>query len=167
METKMSESTSITSADVGELPASVVVEAPAPLPPPKKFYSPSTRGFYSSEINDAMPVDAVEITVDEWHALREAESTGKIIRPGPNGKPFADEKNAQEKSVALICERDNLLAGTDWLVNRHRDEVEATGATTLAPDKYRALQTWRMALRNLTAMSGFPNVSIPARPDGV
>ena len=76
-----------------------------------KFYSPSTRGFYSEDVHGArrvqvmqgededrrlvevdnptskIPADAVEITDEEWAALLEGQATGKVIQPGANGHP--------------------------------------------------------------------------------
>jgi hypothetical protein len=67
--------------------------APIPNPTPanpKKHYSATVRGFFSEEIHGAnLPVDAVEITTDEWQALLAAQTSGKQIVPGPDGKPIA------------------------------------------------------------------------------
>jgi hypothetical protein len=44
------------------------------------FYSPSTRGFYVSDLHgDAIPADAVGITPEERAALRAGESQGQRI----------------------------------------------------------------------------------------
>jgi hypothetical protein len=53
------------------------------------FYSKSKKGFYDSSIHgDAIPADAVEITVEEHRALLGAQSTGQIITSGSDGKPI-------------------------------------------------------------------------------
>lgn len=62
---------------------------PVPLRAPKRFYAASTRGFYSDDIHGTMPGDALEITTDQWSALLQAQSQGKQIAPGPDGKPIA------------------------------------------------------------------------------
>lgn len=53
------------------------------------FYSPSTRGFYDSDIHPAVPDDAVKISRDMHHKLLQAQVEGHVIEPGPGGKPRA------------------------------------------------------------------------------
>lgn len=52
------------------------------------FYSAQTGGFYDRAIHgDKIPADAVEITREEWQALLDGQSQGKIIVAGKGGKP--------------------------------------------------------------------------------
>ena len=54
------------------------------------YYSPSTRGFYDSAIHgDNIPPDAVDVTTEAHAALMQAQSEGKAIVPGPDGRPVA------------------------------------------------------------------------------
>lgn len=56
------------------------------------FYSPSTNGFYTSEIHgDNIPADAVEITVKEHQAILEGQSQGKLIVADENGRPILQD----------------------------------------------------------------------------
>lgn len=56
------------------------------------FYSKSTNGFYDSEIHgNNIPVDAVEISVEEHAALLEGQNNGKIIAADPNGRPVLQD----------------------------------------------------------------------------
>lgn len=52
--------------------------------------------------------------------------------------------------------RDQLLGDTQWLVQRHRDQIEVAEPTTLTDDQYKALLTYRQALRDITKQEGFP-----------
>lgn len=53
----------------------------------KMYYSPTTRGFYTREIHQEIPSDAIEIT-DQYHReLIDGESNGKAISPGDDGYP--------------------------------------------------------------------------------
>lgn len=62
--------------------------------------------------------------------------------------------------------RDSELAASQWLVERHRDQVEAGSATTLTTDQYSALQVYRQALRDWPMAADFPAASSrPAAPD--
>ena len=53
------------------------------------LYSKSTNGFYDPAINGDIPKDAVEITVDQWQSLMDAQSSGKVIQSDVNGNPEA------------------------------------------------------------------------------
>lgn len=55
------------------------------------FYARSTGGFYDPEVHGSIPADAVEITADEHAALMLAQSAGKVIVPGVDGRPIAAE----------------------------------------------------------------------------
>lgn len=133
-----------------------------------KFYSAGTRAFYSSDVHsdDQRPQDAVEISDALWQALLAAQATGKIIEPGPDGRPRAVDPGASVLAEQRINARNQLLASTDGLVARHRDEVESGAEPTLSIEAYRQLQVWRQALRDLTKDPNFPNVQFPPRPNG-
>lgn len=53
-----------------------------------KFYSKSTKGFYSEEVNSNIPSDAVEIKDEIWLSLLDGQSKGKKIEPDENGFPI-------------------------------------------------------------------------------
>lgn len=133
-----------------------------------KFFSPTTRGFYSEDIHGkSMPADVVELPEEQWQALLDAESAGAVIRVGPGGHPLIGQPSTEVVAQARRIARDQLLSETDWLVTRHRDELEHEGTTTLSSPEYRELQEWRAKLRAMTTDPKFPNVSFPARPTGV
>ncbi len=54
----------------------------------KKYYSRSTNGFYSTDVNKTWPNDAVEITEDKWMALLVGQSSGQVITSDNNGNPI-------------------------------------------------------------------------------
>lgn len=136
-----------------------------PKAPPKHFYSPSTGGFYRDDVHgERKPADCVEITHAQWQSLLDEQSGGKQIVTGKTGLPIAVDRKPTPENV--LRTRDRLLQRSDWLVMRHRDEVEADPtATTLTPVQYAALQTWRKHLRSIDENSpGFPDVTLPVRP---
>jgi len=55
------------------------------------FYSASTGGFYTPDINPVMPVDAVEITEEYYQSLLAGQSEGKVIAAGAQGKPVLND----------------------------------------------------------------------------
>ena len=63
------------------------------------------------------------------------------------------------------AKRDALLDSTQRYVDRHRDELDAGVSTTLSAETYAALQTYRQALRDLTAQAAFPlSITWPVSP---
>ena len=129
-----------------------------------KFYSKSTGGFYTKDIHseNQIPADVVEITDEAWRELLDAQARGQQIVWGTHGGPIAVDR---DPTAGLLMSRDIALRETDWLVARHRDEVELDPAqTTLTPEQYQALQSWRRTLRNLPSLPGFPRIELPERP---
>lgn len=129
-----------------------------------KFYSKSTGGFYTKDIHteNQIPGDVVEITEEEWRELLDAQARGQQIVCGTHGAPIAVDR---DPAPGLLMSRDIALRETDWLVTRHRDEVEfAPHQTTLSHEQYKALQKWRHQLRHISSQPDFPKMSLPACP---
>lgn len=51
------------------------------------------------------------------------------------------------------------LASTEWVVMRHRDELDMGRSTTLTDEQYNELLTYRQALRDWPLAAGFPDTS--------
>ena len=101
-----------------------------------------------------MPPDAVEMTQDAYEAAFAAQATGKNIAPGNDGLPaFIDlpSMSTQTQWENLRARRNSLLAKTDALVMRHRDQKEAGGQTKITDQSYTLLQATRQVLRDLPA----------------
>lgn len=78
------------------------------------------------------------------------------INPQPTTEDLANQ--ARNK-------RDSLIEETQWLVQRHRDQIEVAEPTTLTSDQYKALLTYRQDLRDVPTQSGFPsNIVWPSYP---
>lgn len=81
-------------------------------------YSPSTRGFYPSDLLEAyeqagsLPDDLIEVPRDIYDALMAAQTNGKSIVPGADGKPVVvDHVVSPEDGRALNAKiRDGLLS---------------------------------------------------------
>lgn len=57
------------------------------------FYSKSTNGFYTHDVNgENMPNDVIAITVETYQALMEGQSQGMIITSDESGLPVLIEK---------------------------------------------------------------------------
>lgn len=82
------------------------------------FYSAATGGFYHDAIHDeaARPADAVPVSDEDHAALFSALSQGKVIAPGPDGRPVAvdePEPTAEVAMQTLRRQRDRLLSDSD------------------------------------------------------
>jgi len=66
------------------------------------FYSASTAGFYSSEINENMPEDVKEVTQKKYDSLLEGQSLGKVIVSDNDGNPILEE--APKPSIEILKE---------------------------------------------------------------
>jgi hypothetical protein len=79
-------------------------------------YSPTTKGFYIKEIHgNKIPNDSVEISEQEYKELFDAQTSGKQIVPGVNGKPIAVEPQQQLTWETARKIRNYKLIETDWV----------------------------------------------------
>ena len=79
------------------------------------FYSASTGGFYTPDINPVMPADVVEITEEYYQSLLQGQSEGLQIVADARGYPIlitpAPVPPTAEQNKATAS---SLLTGTDW-----------------------------------------------------
>lgn len=73
----------------------------------------------------------------------------------------------EERAAGLKALRDTLVTRTDWLVQRHRDELDMQRTPTMSAEAFAALLQYRQELRDLPLTAGFPHVGMPTIPDGV
>jgi hypothetical protein len=59
-------------------------------------------------------------------------------------------KEADVYTATMEQTRIQLLYDTDWLVLRHQEQLELNVDTTLTPEKFREVLTYRQLLRNLS-----------------
>lgn len=132
------------------------------------FYSKLKNSFYLEEIHGSnIPSDSVEITEAQWNSLVSAQAAGKLLSADSDGNPIAIDPPTSTLGQLIDLsksKRNDLLTSTDWLVMRHRDQVESKVNTTLTETQYEALQAYRTELRNLPEQSGFPNLTFPTLP---
>jgi hypothetical protein len=127
-------------------------------------------GFYNEEWHgDSIPAGSVAISDEDHMALLDGQSIGKRMKLDADGKPLLVDPpppTVEELSTTMRAARNAALAATDWLVSRHQDETLSGDATTLTAAQFKDLSAYRKALRDLPASKGFPNVDLPAAPDG-
>jgi len=128
----------------------ISVPDPAAIPPQIEVPNPKCSLPPKAELRD--------LPQDKYLALLVAQSQGKVIQANSKGEPVAVDPPPPSDVELERRERvwrDSVLASTDALVVRHRDELEI-GSTTLSVERYQLLQAFRLELRNWPASSHFP-----------
>lgn len=74
------------------------------------FYSQTAGGFYDSDIHgDAMPSDVVEVSLEDWRALLQAQEAGKaIVWDAKKKKPVAVNRpgpSIEEERARMVVSR--------------------------------------------------------------
>lgn len=65
-------------------------------------------------------------------------------------------RNLSGNPEQKTARRNALLAETDWLVTRHRDEKDEGSGTTLTAKQFKELLRYRKALRDWDKVSPLP-----------
>lgn len=69
---------------------------------------------------------------------------------------YEDPKPTKEQLAKSVrSERDNRLNQTNWLVERHQEQL-TLGSTTLSSEEYLTLLAYRQSLRDIPQQEGFP-----------
>lgn len=89
--------------------------------------------------------------------------TPESVVSGVRAVYAAHDPTKADASIVMTA-RDAALASSDWMMQRHRDEVDMGVKTTLSSDQFSALLAYRQKLRDLPAQKGFPNVDMPVAP---
>lgn len=94
----------------------------------KMFYSKSAGGFYATAIHgDSIPLDAVEITVEQHAALLEGQSQGKQIAGDEAGNPILVDPPVVELTYAekRAAEYPPMTDYLDGLVKGDQVQIDA------------------------------------------
>ncbi|MGX9762064.1 phage tail assembly chaperone [Pseudomonas shahriarae] len=131
-------------------PPLISVPDPDAVPPLIEVPNPKCSLPPKAELRD--------LPQDKYLALLAAQSQGKVIQANSKGEPVAVDPPPPSDVELERRERvwrDSVLASTDALVVRHRDELEI-GNTTLSVERYQLLQAFRLELRKWPTSSHFP-----------
>lgn len=109
----------------------------------KMLFSKSECGFYDREITANIPADAVEISREQWQALLEGQSQGKVIAADARGFPVLKDPPPPTpivpRSVTMRQARLALLAAG------HYEKVQAAFASLPADVRAAAEIEWEYA----------------------
>ena len=121
------------------------------------FYSPSTNGFYTTDVHLTMPSDVVAIeSYRRYQYLLVGINSGKIIQ---NNGGVLDLANPPPPPVdvlwaAIRLKRDQLLSMSDWTQLQNGPETLDVSAWA----------TYRKALRDLPQLYATPELVIWPTP---
>ncbi|NNA50220.1 phage tail assembly chaperone [Pseudomonas lactis] len=140
------------------------------------YFSPSTTTFFSTDRHGEpgsescmMPSDVVKVSQVVFEAMVEARSQGQRLVADEDGQPTATPRLAPTAAELADNERlwrDREISSTEWLVARHRDEIDMAKVPTIAIERFVDLLDYRQLLRDWPSSVGFPKVSKrPPAPD--
>jgi hypothetical protein len=132
------------------------------------YYSSSVNGFipaawktdgtYSSE---SWPADAVLLTEEEQATYwKQSPPEGKRLGSKSGRPTWVDlpPLTGAEIEGAERSWRDGELSAVMWLRERHRDQQEIGGETTITAEQFGALLVYMQALRDWPQSDKFPDV---------
>lgn len=140
------------------------------------FFSPSTTAFFRSDINgepgnddNSLAADAMEVSGELYEQMLLVREQGGRVIAGKGGKPIAapppTPTDAEQAEKARRW-RDSQLTMSEWVVTRHRDEVDMAMKTTITTQQFSGLLKYRQALRDWPTVEGFPSENLrPNAPD--
>ncbi|NIG44647.1 tail fiber assembly protein [Enterobacter sp. Acro-832] len=129
----------------------------------KYYYSPSTRGFYQSQIHKEYPADAVEIDESEYCQLIQAQQNGMEITPGADGGPVLTEPVIDYAAQAQQV-KNSLRLTADAEISWRQDAVDAGIATAGETAALAEWKRYRVLLMRVDT-SKAPVIEWPTQPD--
>lgn len=123
-----------------------------------RYYSKTTGTTYLDGIHSSMPKDAVKIDEQRFIDVLINTPADKTIGHDGSGLPILVDKLPEDKSPAERAWRDAELVSSDWLVSRHRDEIDMNGApASLSIEQFGELLAYRQELRDWPLSNDFPS----------
>lgn len=98
----------------------------------KRYYSKTTLTTYLTGIHADMPADAVAISDQRFDDVITNPAAGKVRGHDADGLPILIDPPGPTSEQLAEAERqwrDGAISQVQWLLNRHRDEVEIGLAT--------------------------------------
>jgi len=125
-----------------------------------RFYSPSTGCTYLPYIHGKnMPKDILEITEEVYLEVIGNPAPGKIRAHDEQGMPYLTDPPVvvPDPAVQERKWRDAELSSVMWLRERHRDQQELGGDTTLSGNQFSELLVYMQQLRDWPQSTNFPD----------
>lgn len=142
----------------------------------KFYFSPSTTAFFRSDIHGeagsdacSMPDDVLEVASEVFERMLRVREEGGRVVPDEDGLPIAAPAllpTSEELAEKERRWRDQVISTSEWIVTRHRDEVDMGQETQITPEQFSELLRYRQALRDWPTVEGFPNVDLRPNTPG-
>ena len=116
-----------------------------------------------------MPDEVREVSVEVFERMLRVRELGGRVIPDEDGLPIAAPPllpTSEELAEKERRWRDRVISTTEWIVTRHRDEVDMGQETMITPEQFSELLRYRQALRDWPTVEGFPNVDLRPNPPG-
>lgn len=81
------------------------------------------------------------------------------------GLVITPEMRTEERARAARARRDELIASTMWIAERHRGQVQLELETSITAEQYTDLLTHHQVLRDWPIQQGWPDIDMPPAPD--
>lgn len=120
-----------------------------------RLYSPSTGSCYSKGVHTVIPDDVIFISDEVFLSVIGNPEPGKVRRHDADGVPYLIGAPTDPAGDERAW-RDSQVNATEWLVNRHRDELDMQLETTLLAAQFSELLKFRQALRDWPQSDLFP-----------
>ncbi|MFI3272619.1 MAG: tail fiber assembly protein [Pseudomonadota bacterium] len=91
--------------------------------------------------------------VELWEAVKASQEEAQA---SATAETLATYSSTEARAERVRTERDVRITACDWVIIRHRDEVDEGEETTLTADEYAVWLAYRKALRDLPLQDGFP-----------
>ncbi|OAE17626.1 hypothetical protein A2T76_03515 [Pseudomonas brenneri] len=116
-----------------------------------------------------MPDDVLEVSSELFERLSRVREEGGRVVPDEDGIPIAAPAllpTSEELAEKARRWRDGVISASEWIVARHRDEVDMGQETQITPEQFSELLRYRQALRDWPTVDGFPAAELrPIPPD--
>ncbi|MNJ64092.1 hypothetical protein D3C77_600320 [compost metagenome] len=113
-----------------------------------------------------MPSDVVLVLPALYAAIGAGIAKGRRVAANTDGQPMLVDPAPPTLEALQELERawrTQELGRHEWVVTRHRDEVDMTLTTTISSIQFTALLRYRQALRDWPSGASFP--AMEHRPD--
>ncbi|ECC3316139.1 tail fiber assembly protein [Salmonella enterica subsp. enterica] len=129
------------------------------------IYDAKTNGFYpvllkeSYELAGTWPKAGVEVTEEEYKALMDGQSTGKVVSADSEGKPVLTDIEIDYVALAT-AERDRRSAAVTAKINQLMEAQDDNDITATELLELSALREYRTKLRRMD-LTAAPDINWP------
>ena len=121
--------------------------------------------------NEVSLIDSIQSITGKAIAMRGEEFVYLVSKENIEAnilieaKELQKTKNNELKSNHLRELRNVELDGLNWLIERHKEEVELGINTTLSSEEYQKILRYKQYLRDIPQDNNFPNIEIMSFED--